>query len=105
MLNLAPGGRPGTPGDHQHREDAVTRQSDTPARSSRRHISPRLVIAAILVVLAVVFIFQNSQSTQLRILIPVVTMPLWTALASMLIVGFAIGYALNWRRREPKRPG
>jgi uncharacterized integral membrane protein len=83
----------------------VTRQSDTPARSSKRHVPPRLVVAAILIVLAVVFIFQNSQSTQIRILVPVVTMPLWTALASMLVVGFAIGYALNWRRRDPKRPG
>lgn len=32
-------------------------------------------------------------------LIPVVTMPLWAALAGMLIVGAAIGYTLNWRRR------
>jgi uncharacterized integral membrane protein len=80
----------------------VTRQSSAPARSSRR-IPPRLVVAVVLVALAVLFIVQNGQSTQIRLLVPVVTMPLWTALASMLAVGFAVGYALNWRRREPGR--
>ncbi|MCA1676081.1 MAG: LapA family protein [Actinobacteria bacterium] len=71
----------------------------TPAGSSRSHVSPRLITALVLTVLALVFIFQNNQLTAIRLLIPVVTMPLWAALAGMLIVGAAIGYAMNWRQR------
>lgn len=84
----------------QRREDAVTRkQSATPAGSSRSRLSPRLITALVLSVLALVFIFQNNQMTEIRVLIPVVIMPLWAALAGMLIVGAAIGYALNWHQR------
>lgn len=83
----------------------MARQSGAAVQKSRRRIAPRLVVVAVLAVLALVFIVQNSQPTQIRLLVPLVTMPLWTALASMLVVGFAIGYALNWRRRELPRSG
>lgn len=68
----------------------------SPAHQSR--LSPRLVTALVLVVLAVVFIFQNNQPTAIRILVPVVIMPLWVALASMLVIGAVIGYIANRRR-------
>jgi uncharacterized integral membrane protein len=58
-----------------------------------------LVAAAVLTVLAVVFIAQNNQQVDIRLLVPLVTMPLWVALASMLVAGAAIGYAVSWRRR------
>lgn len=71
----------------------------TPAAGTRSRVSPRLGAALVLTALAVVFIVQNNQPTTIRVLIPVVTMPLWAALAGMLVVGAAIGYALNWRQR------
>jgi uncharacterized integral membrane protein len=78
----------------------VTRKrSTTPAGSSQSHLTPHRITALALTLLALVFIFQNNQPTEIRVLIPVVTMPLWAALAGMLIVGAAIGYALNWRQR------
>lgn len=58
-----------------------------------------MVAALVLTVIALIFIIQNNQLTAIRVLIPVVTMPLWAALAGMLIVGAAIGYTLNRRRR------
>ena len=58
---------------------------------------PRAML--VLTVFAFIFIVQNNQPTMIRVLVPVVTMPLWTALASMLVIGAAIGYALNWRQR------
>lgn len=73
--------------------------SATPATRTPSRVSPRLVGALVLTALALVFIIQNNQPTMIRLLIPVVTMPLWTALAGMLIVGMVIGYALNWRQR------
>lgn len=60
---------------------------------------PRLIVAVVLTVLAVVFIVQNSQLIAIRLLVPLVTMPLWVALAGMLLVGAGIGYAVTWRRR------
>ncbi|MGH3911783.1 MAG: DUF1049 domain-containing protein [Pseudonocardiaceae bacterium] len=71
-------------------------ESATPARW---RVSPRMIAALVLAVIALIFIIQNNQLTAIRVLIPVVTMPLWAALAGMLIVGAAIGYTLNWRRR------
>ncbi|MGH3816131.1 MAG: DUF1049 domain-containing protein, partial [Pseudonocardiaceae bacterium] len=70
-------------------------ESATPAR---RRVSPRMIATLVLTVIALIFIIQNNQLTAIRVLIPVVTMPLWAALAGMLIVGAAIGYTLNWRR-------
>jgi len=77
----------------------VRKRSATPAGSSRSRRTPRLITALVLTVLALVFVFQNNQMTAIRVLIPVVIMPLWAALASMLIVGAAIGYVMNWRQR------
>lgn len=51
----------------------------------------RLITGLVLVVLAVVFIVENTAPTAIRLLVPVVTMPLWTALAVMLVIGFVVG--------------
>lgn len=76
--------------------------SDTGAgktvRSSRRRPSTRLIIGAVLVVLAFVFIIENREPAAIRVIIPIVVMPLWAALTSMFVVGLAVG-AL-WRRRR-----
>ncbi|HEX2298710.1 MAG TPA: DUF1049 domain-containing protein [Pseudonocardiaceae bacterium] len=75
------------------------KQPATTAGGSRSRLTPRLITALVLTVLALIFVFQNNQMTSIRVLIPVVIMPLWAALAGMLIVGAAIGYAMNWRQR------
>lgn len=74
-------------------------QQNPIASSSRLRFPPRLIVALVLTALALVFLMQNNQMITIRLLIPVVTMPLWVALGSMLIVGVGIGYALHWRRR------
>ncbi|MGW1023789.1 lipopolysaccharide assembly protein LapA domain-containing protein [Streptomyces sp. NPDC002577] len=53
----------------------------------------------VLAVLGLVFIFQNTQSTSIRLLIPVVVMPLWLALLGTAVVGALCG-ALFLRRRR-----
>jgi uncharacterized integral membrane protein len=75
-------------------------RKDSLSPASRSRLAPRLVTAVVLAVLAVVFLIQNNQLVTIRILIPVVTMPLWVALGGMLLVGVAIGYALSWRRGD-----
>ncbi|MFJ5773003.1 lipopolysaccharide assembly protein LapA domain-containing protein [Streptomyces sp. NPDC093094] len=50
-------------------------------------------------VLGLIFIFENTQSTEIRLLIPVVTMPLWVALLITMIIGVLCGAFLARRRR------
>lgn len=51
----------------------------------------RLIVGGLLAVLAIVFVVENTALTAIRVLIPVVTMPLWSALALMLVIGFVVG--------------
>jgi uncharacterized integral membrane protein len=74
----------------------------TPGRSSAKSTnrwSPRTILAAVLLVLAVVFVVENRDLTQIRLLIPVVLMPLWAALAITLVIGLVVGVVLGRRRK------
>lgn len=52
----------------------------------------------VLTVLALVFIFENTRSTEIRLLIPEVTMPLWLALLGTGVIGALCGaYFMNRR--------
>jgi uncharacterized integral membrane protein len=53
----------------------------------------------VLLVLAVVFVVENRDLTQIRLLIPVVLMPLWAALAITLVIGLVVGVVLGRRRK------
>ncbi|MGH3343210.1 MAG: LapA family protein [Carbonactinosporaceae bacterium] len=65
-----------------------------------RHMSPRLVVGVVLAVLAVVFVVENGTETRIRVLIPVISMPLWIALAGTLVVGFVAGFLISARRHR-----
>lgn len=60
-----------------------------------------MVVGAVLVVLLVVFTFENRQQTDVRFIIPVVTAPLWVALLGAAVLG-AIAGALLTRQKHPK---
>jgi uncharacterized integral membrane protein len=51
------------------------------------------------VILAIVFIFQNTQQTEIRGLIPEITMPLWPAVIGVGVIGLFCGGYLSRRRR------
>ncbi|MER5179269.1 LapA family protein [Streptomyces sp. NPDC002896] len=57
------------------------------------------IAVVVLAVLALVFIFQNTQSTTIRVLIPEVIMPLWLALLSTAVIGALCGALFLSRRR------
>ncbi|GAV40072.1 hypothetical protein [Streptomyces acidiscabies] len=61
--------------------------------------TPGRIAVAVLGVLALVFIFENTRQTRIRLLIPEVTMPLWTALLATGVVGALCG-AYFVRRRK-----
>ncbi|MFH8897852.1 hypothetical protein ACH4HG_15870 [Streptomyces coeruleorubidus] len=73
------------------------------SRPGVRRLMPFVLITAI----ALVFIFQNRASTEIRLLIPEVTMPLWGALLIAWALGIlACAFTVRRRRdRHSRRPG
>ncbi|MFF8192338.1 hypothetical protein ACF05L_16085 [Streptomyces bobili] len=65
------------------------------SRPGVRRLAPFVLISAI----ALVFIFENRKSVEIRLLIPIVTMPMWGAL----LIAWALGMlacAVTLRRRS-----
>lgn len=54
----------------------------------------------VLALLAVVFIFENTDDVEIRVLVPLVTMPLWLALLAMFVIGALCGGLFFRRRRD-----
>ena len=54
--------------------------------------SMKLIVAGVLVLLLVVFLLQNAETTKIRFLFLDGTYPLW----SLLVVGAALGFAAGW---------
>ncbi|MFH8466373.1 DUF1049 domain-containing protein [Streptomyces sp. NPDC017991] len=61
-------------------------------------LTPGRVAVLALAVLGLVFIFENTRATKIRLLIPEVTMPLWMALLATAVIGALCG-AFFVRRR------
>jgi uncharacterized integral membrane protein len=62
-------------------------------------LTPGRVVVGVLAVLALVFVFQNTQSTDIQLLVSEVTMPLWLALLGTGLVGAVCGAYFMRRRR------
>ncbi|AWZ08715.1 MULTISPECIES: LapA family protein [unclassified Streptomyces] len=65
----------------------------------RGPITPGRAGIAVIAVLTLVFIFENTRSTKIRLLIPQVTMPLYVALLIAAVLGGLCGAYLARRRR------
>ncbi|MFD7956615.1 hypothetical protein ACFV4X_24365 [Streptomyces ardesiacus] len=61
----------------------------------------RLIPFAVTTAIALIFIFENRASVEIRLLVPIVTMPLWGAL----LIAWALGMlaCLFTLRRRPSR--
>ena len=57
------------------------------------------MVAALLVVLLVIFVAQNPEHTRVDVLFIHLTLPLWLTLLGTALVGVAIGWLLGRRRR------
>ncbi|MET7575468.1 LapA family protein [Streptomyces sp. NPDC005492] len=70
-------------------------------RTARRErvLTPARIAVLLLAVLALIFICENTRDTKIRLLIPEVTMPLWTALLGMAVIGALCGAYFMRRRR------
>jgi uncharacterized integral membrane protein len=59
----------------------------------------RVVVIAVIVAISLIFIFENTAATTIRLIIPQVTMPLWGALLIAWVLGvLAGGFTLRRRR-------
>ncbi|MGC9539379.1 DUF1049 domain-containing protein [Streptomyces sp. UG1] len=80
-----------------------TSQKGTRARGRRgglaEAMTPARVTVLVLAVLALIFIFENTRETEIRLLVPLVTMPLWLALLAMGLIGALFGAYFMSRRR------
>ncbi|MFF6779650.1 lipopolysaccharide assembly protein LapA domain-containing protein [Streptomyces sp. NPDC012510] len=61
-------------------------------------LTPGRVLVGALAALGLVFIFENTRSTEIRVLFAEVTMPLWLALLGTALIGAVCG-AFFMRRR------
>ncbi|MDF3147717.1 MULTISPECIES: DUF1049 domain-containing protein [unclassified Streptomyces] len=82
---------------------AKTSESGGRAGGQRRGLggalTPARVAVLVLVALALIFIFENTRETEIRLLVPLVTMPLWLALLGMGVIGALFGAYFMTRRR------
>lgn len=62
-------------------------------------LTPKGITVLVLLVLALIFIFENTRETEIRVLIPLVTMPLWAALLAVGVIGALVGAYFMGRRR------
>lgn len=62
-------------------------------------MTPGRIVVLVVAVLTLVFIFENTHHTKIRLLIPEVTMPLWVALLGTGLIGALCG-AYFIRRRK-----
>ncbi|MCM2410584.1 MULTISPECIES: LapA family protein [unclassified Streptomyces] len=67
-------------------------------RSGTGPFTPARILVLVIAILSIVFIAENTGDVTVRVLIPLVTMPLYAALIAMFAAGMACG-AYVFRRR------
>ncbi|MDA2803588.1 LapA family protein [Nocardiopsis suaedae] len=74
-------------------------------RNALQAVPPRVWVALVLLVLAVLFILQNRDATQIQVLFFSLGAPLWATLAGAVVVGVVIGFLLrpSGRKKSEKR--
>ncbi|OLT21109.1 hypothetical protein BJF78_08570 [Pseudonocardia sp. CNS-139] len=76
----------------------MTGTSPAPPAHTRRRVSPRLVIALVIVVLVGIFVAQNRDTVQIQLFAVTVTSPVWLLLVIMVLIGVLVGLLLGRRR-------
>lgn len=85
---------------HDAREPSgrTDRRRKRPGRASL--VTPSRVTMLILAALAIVLIVENNRKIEIRLLVPIVTMPLYLALLIMFVLGGLCGALLLTGRRK-----
>ena len=69
---------------------------------AKRRVTPKFIIVLILIVLAVIFIAQNTGSRQINLLFWSMSLPTWIWLLAVLLIGVVIGSMFPWFRPKKK---
>ncbi len=72
--------------------------SSTRNRRGSEFWTPGRITVAAVALLTLIFIFENTRQTRIRLLVPEVTMPLWLALLGPAVIGALCGYYFARRR-------
>jgi uncharacterized integral membrane protein len=68
----------------------------------QRSVVPKLVIGAIIAVVVIVFIVQNSSKGEIHLLLWRMSAPRWLGFVILVGIGFVLGSIFPWfRRRNP----
>ncbi|MEU6560048.1 hypothetical protein [Nocardia nova] len=70
-------------------------------RSILARVSPTQWVALILIVLAIIFVFENRDKVSITVLMIDITSPLWLVLLVLFVVGWIAG-VLTVRRRNKR---
>ncbi|MDI9916787.1 DUF1049 domain-containing protein [Rhodococcus sp. IEGM 1379] len=73
---------------------------DTQKTSVQLLLTPRNILAAVLVVLAVIFILQNRSTTTIQLFWVSVQSPLWLTLVVILLLGWIAGLLTTRRNKS-----
>jgi uncharacterized integral membrane protein len=72
----------------------MSEQSTSPTPKSETNLSPRQIIAIVVGVIALIFVFSNTGQVSLNWLFLSFTAPGWVMLLILLAAGFVTGFAL-----------
>lgn len=76
-----------------------------PAPRGRSGVSGKAVVAIVLSVLALIFVFQNTNSARIDLFFWHVTAPTWIWLLVLFVGGVVVGSIFPWFRRRSRRDG
>ncbi|MCM2425344.1 DUF1049 domain-containing protein [Streptomyces sp. RKAG337] len=74
-------------------------KSTSSRKSGREWLTPGRIVVAVLAVLGLVFIFENTRQVKIRLIIPEVTMPLWLAFLAVAVIGGICGAFFSRRKK------
>lgn len=74
-------------------------QPGTPSTGGKFKITPKMILAALLIILAVWFVLANRDSARVQLFVTSVGAPLWLVLLVTFLAGGLVGWLLG-RRRE-----
>lgn len=82
--------------------DKETTADNQQPQERRFRITPRMVIAAVIAIVALVFVFQNTGNGRVELLVWSITMPTWIWLLVIFIAGVVTGSLFPWMHRRPR---
>jgi uncharacterized integral membrane protein len=77
--------------------------TDPAVGNGKKGLSGKAIVAGVLGILALIFIFQNTGSNSVHLFFWEVRLPSWVWLLVLFLVGVAVGSVFPWFRRGNRR--